>query len=188
MTRQPAARSSFPIETGRLRLSPFTRADEDVLYAMFRDDGVRRFLLDGVLIERDWVRSETEGSERRFTEGALGLFLARDKTSDQPIGFAGFRPFHEPPVLELLYGLYPTFWGRGLATEMGRAMLTLAFDCHGFDVVDTAVDAPNVASIRVLERLGLSLVGRSPSGAFGETLYFRLLRTDRHRGTEDMSR
>src|SRR5262245_326403 len=114
--------SDCTIWTARLRLDPFTRADEDVLYAMFRDDGVRRFLLDGALIDRDWVRTEIEASVGRFASGSLGIFLARDRSSDQAIGFAGFRPFREPPVLELLYGLYPAFWNRGLATEMGRVM------------------------------------------------------------------
>ena len=135
-----------------MRLTPFARADEDVLLAMFRDAGVRRFLLDGVLVERDWVRAEIEASMRRFSEGSLGIFLARDRIDDEPVGFAGFRPFREPPVLELSYGLSPGHWGRGFATEMSRAMLALAFDRHGLDAVDTAVDAPNVASLRVLRR------------------------------------
>jgi len=168
------------IRTDRLVLRPFAPADEDTLFAMFRDDGVRRFLLDGHLVERDWVRGEIEGSMRRFAEGGLGIFLAREPTGDEPIGFAGFRPFREPPVLELLYGLYPAFWGRGLASEMSRAMIALAFDRHGRDVIDTAVDAPNVASVRVLRRHGFSEVGQSP-GAFGATLHFRLTRADRDR-------
>jgi ribosomal-protein-alanine N-acetyltransferase len=167
--------SPVSIRTDRLALHPFTPGDEDALVAMFRDAGVRRFLLDGKLVDRDWVRAEIEDSVRRFAEGSLGIFLARDRSRDAPVGFTGFRPFREPPVLELLYGLYPALWGRGLATEMARAMLRLAFDRHGLDVVDTAVDAPNAASIRVLQRLGFSEIGRSP-GAFGITLHFRLAR------------
>ena len=180
------------IRTHRLVLRPFAPADEDTLFAMFRDDGVRRFLLDGHLVDRDWVRGEIEGSMRRFAEGGLGIFLAREpphaalspstegRVVDRPIGFAGFRPFREPPVLELLYGLYPAFWGQRLASEMSRAMIALAFDRHGLDVIDTAVDAPNVASVRVLRRLGFSEVGQSP-GAFGATLHFRLTRAERDR-------
>jgi ribosomal-protein-alanine N-acetyltransferase len=180
------------IRTDRLVLRPFAPADEDTLFAMFRDDGVRRFLLDGHLVDRDWVRGEIEGSMRRFAEGGLGIFLAREpshpalspstegRVVDRPIGFAGFRPFREPPVLELLYGLYPAFWGRGLASEMSRAMIELAFDRRGLEVIDTAVDAPNVASVRVLRRHGFSEVGQSP-GAFGATLHFRLTRADRDR-------
>lgn len=163
------------IQTERLSLRPFEPADEETLFAMFRDDGVRRYLLDGVVVERDWVRGEIETSVQRFAEGGLGIFVARQRNGDRSIGFTGFRPFREPPVLELLYGLYPAFWGQGLATEMGRAMLALAFERHRLEAVDTAVDAPNVASVRVLQRLGFSVVAESP-GAFGTTLHFRLTR------------
>src|SRR5215471_9253422 len=155
------------IQTDRLVLRAFAPADEDTLFAIFRDDGVRHFLLDGNLVDRDWVRAEIQGSVRRFAEGGLGIFLAREPIGDGPVGFAGFRPFREPPVLELLYGLYPAYWGKGLASEMSRAMIALAFDRHGLDVIDTAVDEPNVASVRVLERLEFTVVPRSP-GAFGE--------------------
>ena len=166
------------IQTDRLVLCPFAPEDEDALFAIFRDDGVRHFLLDGHLVDRDWVRGEIEGSVRRFAQGSLGIFLASEpphpalspstgeRVVGRPVGFAGFRPFREPPVLELLYGLYPAFWGRGFATEMSQAMIALAFERHGLDVIDTAVDAPNVASVRVLGRLGFSEVGQS-LGAFG---------------------
>jgi len=60
------------IRTDRLVLRPFALADEDTLFAIFRDDGVRRFLLDGHLVDRDWVRAEIEWSMRRFAEGGLG--------------------------------------------------------------------------------------------------------------------
>jgi len=172
------------IRTDRLVLRAFAPADEDALFAIFRDDGVRHFLLDGNLVDRDWVRGEIQASMRRFAEGGLGIFMAREPTGDGPVGFAGFRPFREPPVLELLYGLYPVYWGKGLASEMSRVMIALAFDRHGLDVIDTAVDAPNVASVRVLRRLGFSEIGQSP-GAFGRTLHFRLTRVDRAQGREE---
>ena len=37
------------------------------------------------------------------------------------VGFVGFRPFFDPPELQLLYGLLPAYWGRGLATEPAGA-------------------------------------------------------------------
>jgi RimJ/RimL family protein N-acetyltransferase len=169
------ASGAEPIETARLRLTPFSPADEELLLAMFHDDGVRRYLLDGKLVEPEWVRAEIEASLRRFAEGSLGIFVARTRDDGRVAGIAGFRPDHDPPVLELLYALYPAFWGQGLATEIARAMLVLAFEGRGHDAVRTAVDAPNLASIRVIEGLGMTFERRS-TGAFGDMLHYQLPR------------
>jgi RimJ/RimL family protein N-acetyltransferase len=163
------------VDTERLRLAPFAPADEDALLALYRDDHVRRYLLDGALVDRAWVRAEIEASQRRFAAGSLGIFAARVRDDDRLAGFAGFRPDHQPPVLELLYALLPAFCGRGLAAEMARAMLRLAFDGRGHDAVRAAVDVPNHASIRLLERLGMTVERTSP-GAFGPMLHYVLPR------------
>lgn len=165
--------AAAPVETERLRLSPFAAMDEDVLCRFFQDEHVRRFMLDGVLVDRAWVAGEIDGSLGRFAAGDPGLFAARLRCSGELVGIAGFRPDHEPPVVELIYALSPVFCGRGLATEMAQAMIDLAFRCHGWRSIRAAVDEPNAASVRILERLGFAAVGESP-GAFGRMIHFTL--------------
>jgi len=158
------------IETTRLRLTPVTASDADDLWRLFRDDHVRRYMLDGTLVDRTWAVAEIERSLRQFAAGEIGLFAARVRDHEELIGVAGFRPDHEPPVIELVYALLPAFCGRGLATEMAQRIVALAF-AHGWTLVRAAVDEPNHASIRVLDRLGFIVVGESP-GAFGRMLHF----------------
>ena len=55
----------------------------------------------------------------------------------------------------MLYGLLPEFWGKGLATEAAREVLRYGFDTGLFVRVYARTDTPNLASIRVLERLGM---------------------------------
>lgn len=163
------------VRTARLDLVPFAGAHCDGLWAFFRDPHVRRYLLDGAVVERAWVAAEIEASIERFAAGGLGLFVAADRRGDGAlVGVAGFRPDHVPPVMELIYALDPAWCGRGLATEMARAMVELAFHGHGWPEVRAAVDAPNRASIRVLDRLGFVAAGESP-GAFG-AMSHRVLR------------
>ena len=165
--------SASRVGTRRLRLDPVAASDEDLLYRFFQDDHVRRYMLDGALVNRVWVAGEIAASARRFADGLLGLFAARLRATGELVGVAGFRPDHEPPVMELVYALLPTCCGRGLATEMARAMVELAFHRHGWTLLRAAVDEPNAASIRVLERLGFAPAGESP-GAFGRMLHFTL--------------
>lgn len=176
-------KGSTELRTERLNLLPFATGDEGQLLALFTREEVRRYLLDGIVVERRWVVREIEESRGRFAAGSAGLWSIREPDAFDPtgqpdgppiIGFAGFRPFFDPPQLQLLYGLHPAHWGRGLATEAARAAVAFGFDVCGFPSVTGATDAPNRASVRVLEALGLTLKGATTEGAWGETLTYGL--------------
>ena len=61
---------------------------------------------------------------------------------------------------EIGYGLHPDHWGRGLATAAARRLLELCFTEHGLHRVFATCDPRNVASGRVLRRLGMTHEGR----------------------------
>lgn len=148
------------LATPRLRLLPFEREDHRPLLSLFREPSVRRYLLDDELVSAAWVQDEIAASARRFADGSIGLWTLRLRRTgpvvdgDEIVGFAGFREFWEPPVLELTYGLDPRFVGRGLATEAARAVCAFAFRTGRLSLVRAAADLPNRRSLHVLERLG----------------------------------
>ncbi|MEP0746975.1 GNAT family N-acetyltransferase [Trichocoleus sp. AS-A1] len=74
-------------------------------------------------------------------------------------GFAGLLQSSEE-VPSLIFGTRPHLWGRGYATEAASAVLRYAFDVLGIEQVVADVDEPNEASIRLLERLGMSQTRR----------------------------
>jgi RimJ/RimL family protein N-acetyltransferase len=63
--------------------------------------------------------------------------------------------------VELGYWLTPEVWGRGYATEAGRAVLDLARHALGLTRVDSHHHADNPASGRVLRKLGFVECGGS---------------------------
>jgi [ribosomal protein S5]-alanine N-acetyltransferase len=160
------------LRTERLRLVPFASRDAEELLAFFRDAHVRRFMLDGMLVERPWVEEEIAASEARAAAGSFGLFSARAHGGGSLVGITGFRPFHEPPVLELLYAVGPSFTKRGFATEMARAAIAHAF-ASGAPVIHTTIDEVNVDSLRVVERLGMRRT-RERRGELGKMFSFEL--------------
>lgn len=102
--------------------------------------------------------------------------LSSDLRSPEPrslLGVVGFRHFFDPAELQLLYALRPGAWGRGLATEAAAATLEHAFRTVGFHEVRAATDEPNVASIAVLERLGMR-PWKVENGEPYRTLFYRL--------------
>jgi [ribosomal protein S5]-alanine N-acetyltransferase len=154
--------SRFEIYTPRLFLRPLDRSDAVALHAIVIHPQVRRFLCDDQILPDQEVAGWVEESLALFQQhgfGLWGMFLASDL--QRLIGFCGFWYFHTPPELELAYGLAFDCWRQGLATEAARAMLHYGFHTLKFDRIAASTDVPNIASQRVLERLGMIPVRRS---------------------------
>ncbi|MEZ4424852.1 MAG: GNAT family N-acetyltransferase [Gemmatimonadota bacterium] len=147
------------LHTRRLTLRPVTAEDASILLAFFRLPGVRRWLLDDVLVERAWVEREIHDARVRFEQHGAGLW-AVEEPSGELVGCAGFRAFHEPPEMELLFAIRDDRCGLGYATEVGTALVQHAFAILGWEAVTASHDAEHAASGRVLAKLGFVQVGR----------------------------
>lgn len=67
-----------------------------------------------------------------------------------------------PELSGIGYRLCTDAWGRGLATEGARAMVTQAFACPEVERVFASTKAANTGSRRVLEKLGMTHTGPGP--------------------------
>ncbi len=163
------------LETPRLHLAPLSVGEVDALWGLFRQAGVRRYLLDGLEVEREWIEDEVRRSEERFADRTGGLFAAHSRATRALVGVTGFRPFLEPdpPAVQLLYAVDDGQVGKGLGSEMAAAAIEFAFTRLDHREVRATVDAPNVASGRVLERLGFAV---KPHGAAAASRHYTLRR------------
>jgi ribosomal-protein-alanine N-acetyltransferase len=153
--------------TARLRLDPTRECDLDSLHAIWTEPGVRRYLWDDVIIPREKVEETLRASLASFARDGFGLWALRLTGDQDLIGFAGLRRIAELPLeVELLYGLHPRFWKRGLATEASDAVLERGFARHGLERIWARADAPNAASFRVMKRLGMTRC-QGPGSASG---------------------
>ena len=152
------ARVSLPtptLPTARLRLRPFTDADADSLFALHSNSYVLRYW-----DAPPW--SEPERAERFITacremaEEGTGARLAIDRASDSVfIGWCSltrWNPDYRSAALG--YCLDETAWGHGHATEAARALLQWAFETLDLNRIQAETDTRNLASARVLEKLG----------------------------------
>jgi ribosomal-protein-alanine N-acetyltransferase len=166
--------TAWTIETARLRLRPACAGDAAVLQALWSRPLVRRFLWDDRVVTLEEARDVLATNDALFAERGVGLWLAHPLDEDVVMGFAGYWLFHEPPCLELLYGLDDRWWGRGLATEAAAALVRFGREQRGFGAIQASIDTPNVASARVLERLGFEPMDPVPR-AKPNTSFFRLV-------------
>lgn len=165
------------IRTARLSLQPLTLDDLDSIHALWTNPGVRLFLFDDQIISREQAAAELNESIDRFEAHGCGLWGARLREQPELIGFCGFRFFHDPPQLQLLYGFHPDHWSKGFATEAARAMIRFGFERAGLDSVIASADAPNLASLGVMERAGMSFDRRETVNEM-DIVYYRLDRRD----------
>jgi RimJ/RimL family protein N-acetyltransferase len=151
------------LETPHLQLRACTPADLADLGGLWRDPAVRRFLFDDRIISADEVRAFVYASIESFASRGYGIFVVRERYAEVIAGFAGLLDA-AAPIPRLLYGVRPDLWGRGYATEAAAAVLEYALGALGLARVLADVDEPNAASIRVLEKLGMSKTGRQLVG------------------------
>src|SRR5262249_49467004 len=116
------------IDTARLRLRPYRESDLDALHALWTDPQVRRYLWDDAVIERRLAAEVMRASIASTDALGFGHWAVCRGNGGALIGFCGFRPLDDSADIELLYGLAPPHWGRGLATEAARAMLRFGFE------------------------------------------------------------
>ena len=79
---------------------------------------------------------------------------AEEKLSGEAIG-DGFLILQHPKTVEIGWGLHPAMWGMGLGTEIGRALVGLAFERLRADSVWCKVMGGNQASASLARRIGL---------------------------------
>ena len=142
------------IETERLLLRPILEADLDVIVT-----GIGDFAVSGMLarVPYPYRRSDAESFLAATREAAgqnIALAIADDSGVVGGLGLTGIRSERE-----FGYWLAKPAWGKGYATESGRAFLALLFGEIGLDIVRSGVFFDNPASLRVQEKLGFQRIG-----------------------------
>ena len=151
--------------TARLRLEPLSAVHIDDLHQLSVDPDVRRYLFKDQVIPRQRVEQMVVSSEAYFAQTGTGFYalILNQPDADQHgkfVGFCGLRRFADDQQTELLLGVNPHIWGRGIGVEAAYAVLQRAFASTNIAEVIAAADTPNQRSIRVLQKLGMSFQER----------------------------
>jgi [ribosomal protein S5]-alanine N-acetyltransferase len=172
------------LHTDRLRLRPFDDTDANDLFALQSNAHVLRYWDSPPW--RDRARSERFIKVcRQMTEEGTGARVAVDRVSDGAfIGWchlSKWNPDHRSASLG--YCFSEAAWGYGYATEAARALLRWALDTLDLNRVQAETDTRNVASARVLKKLGFVREGTLRedcvvNGEVSDTWVYGLIRRD----------
>jgi ribosomal-protein-alanine N-acetyltransferase len=149
------------VRTEHILLRPWTREDVDALHALWTAPEVRRYLWDDTFMTRDTAAQVVESDLLSAETRRIGCWALQIPPPTSPAaapiaGFCGFRFIGDGPKIELMYGLQPEYWGKGLATEACQAALEYLWRSTEYQQVYARTDPPNRKSVQVLLRLGMT--------------------------------
>jgi RimJ/RimL family protein N-acetyltransferase len=146
-------KAPLELETERLRLRQLRESDLDAHTAMMSDVEVVRFLGDGKPLDRAGSWRLIAGILGHWQLRGFGFWAMEEKATGALVGRGGLWFPEGWPMLEVGWTLARPHWGKGFATELGRAALKVAF-AEGAAEVCSLIMPANARSIRVAERLG----------------------------------
>lgn len=151
-------RPAYPLRTERLELRPHRMDDLDDLYAFHSRPEVVRYTPWPVR-DRDETRVALEKKlpQGELTEPGQWLVLAIElRETKTVIGEVLLKWASETDRQgEIGFALHSAYQGKGLAAEAAREMLRVGFEELGLHRIVAILDDRNVASARLLERLGM---------------------------------
>ena len=143
------------LETERCIVRELTLDDLDALFELYGEGEIDRYTdaLYPYEEEKEFQRAYIENMYRYF---GYGLWLVFEKKCGKLIGRAGLehREYHEETELELGYIIGTKYQGQGYGTEVCQAILAYAKENTGFARINALVQAENIASIKLSEKLG----------------------------------
>jgi ribosomal-protein-alanine N-acetyltransferase len=152
---------SFPhLETERLVLRRLHRDDAESLFAILSDEEVARFYDDEAFAGISQARKQIEAWARGYEEWRVIRWGIVHRGTDTVIGTCGYYGFHRwHGRASLGYELARPYWRQGIMTEALAAIIGFGFREVGLNRVQAVLMPGNVASVKLLEKLGFQREG-----------------------------
>ena len=143
------------VATERLILREFSLEDAQDFYELNLDEEVMKYTADAVFrtIEEsaDLIRNYKEYDKTGFGRWTVVL-----KETNEVLGWCGLKYIQSVDEVDLGYRLKRKYWNRGYATEACKASIEIGFNQYNIDLIAGRTMTDNMASRRVLEKIGMT--------------------------------
>jgi [ribosomal protein S5]-alanine N-acetyltransferase len=158
------------LETDRINLRQLVEARRPDMIGFYGDARVMAIRKYGAR-DPEAAGAAVDLALRHWKEHGFGLFTVHDRGSDEFMGECGLRYLDDGSAVELSYGLFPRFQGRGLATEAALTCLEFGLKTLRLPTIVAFSRSTNTASHRVLEKIDMNFTGREDRGTHGVVRY-----------------
>ncbi len=144
------------LSTPRLHLRTFRRDDLPHYAALNADPEVVEFL-GGVPLTREYSDEIAAWANEVHASEGIGLMAVERRDDGAFLGMCGLHHLESyPDDVEVGWRLAREHWGHGYATEAATAWLDHAFGAMGLPRAISVTDLPNLRSLAVMHRLGMT--------------------------------
>ena len=144
------------IDTPNLLLRPFTLDDAEAYWPLVSLPDVLRYTGEDPKTSLEQVREILLTRPLHdYQVHGYGRMACIEKSSGRLVGFSGLKFLDDMQETDVGYRFLPACWGKGYATESGRALMAQGRAQFGIQRIIGLVQPANGASARVLEKLGL---------------------------------
>ena len=149
----------FWLETERLALRRFTPADRSWLCDLYADAAVTEYL-GGTQTEEAVDRMLAARILDYYDANpGLGIWMTVERATGEGVGFHLLNNIQGETIIQVGFVLLQPAWGKGYGTEMAMAVLRHGFATLGLPRIVGMASKRNLASQRVLEKIGLERRG-----------------------------
>ena len=152
---------AFNIETERLRLRELRKSDLEGMFKLDSNPNVHKYLGNKPIKTKTEAQKILDSVLQQYTERGIGRFAVIEKASGDFIGWSGLRLNTEynmngfTKYYDVGYRLIERFWGKGYATESGKASVDYAFNTMKLPELYATTEISNQASHNALLKIGL---------------------------------
>jgi RimJ/RimL family protein N-acetyltransferase len=146
--------------TERIVIRPWRLDEADRFFDMHRRPEVAAWIGGRPMTDpNDAITLIDSYTKRLAVDQRFGAWAVVERSSGIPAGTVLLKPLPDGDgEIEIGWHLHPDGWGRGLATEAGRALLKRGL-ANGLDEVWAVTHPDNQRSIAVCRKLGMRLLG-----------------------------
>lgn len=142
-------------ETPRLILRLFTIADAYLIQELNSDTEVLKYLHEPLLETIDQAKTIITTIILPQYKKKLGRWAINTKKDNEFIGWCGLKYRADLDEVDLGYRFKKSAWGKGFATEAAMHTLEHAFKKLQLTLITGRAHVENIASIKVLEKIGM---------------------------------
>jgi len=161
------------ISTERLILREFDLEDAEAFYLLNSDPEVMRYTGDIPFSSHEDARKLIHNYDNYKKDG-FGRWTVIRRADSKIIGWCGLKK-HTEGFVDLGYRFFRNIWGNGYATEAASSCIDYGFATLNLNEIIGRTARDNSASVRVLEKIGMSFWKEEACEGIKDSLIYRII-------------